>query len=255
MEYPINSFASLFAFIPENIRTAEDLPKTIFYFPTRRQARRACSILRALLPRAHRKCLRIFTSVLSEEYKTAVLEQFRNGSVRWLLCTDAAGMGCDIPDIIWVIIYGVEDLPSAFQKGGRAVRQPGLFGTMVWLVQDWAFDPNPQAVAVVPDAMQEADPHGKAKTKKAAKPAKPARDVNAEKRAKLDAATSWIQFIRAKGVNSSASSSLTSRRFRIVSQSPTSKRSSEATTSLTRPRMFVNNPTITFIVPATDASS
>ncbi|KAI0724902.1 hypothetical protein C8Q72DRAFT_786503, partial [Fomitopsis betulina] len=50
--------------------------------------------------------------------------------------TDAAGMGCDIPDIIWVIIHGVEDLRSVFQKGGQAVQQPGLFGTMVWLVQD-----------------------------------------------------------------------------------------------------------------------
>lgn len=91
-----------------------------------------------------------------------VLEQFRNGSVHWLLCTDAMGMGCDVPDIIWVIIYGVKDLPSAFQKGGQAVRQPGLFGTMVWLVQDWAFDPSPWAVAVVQDAVQETNPCGKA---------------------------------------------------------------------------------------------
>ncbi|KAI0719664.1 hypothetical protein C8Q72DRAFT_755756, partial [Fomitopsis betulina] len=82
-EYPINSFASLFSFIPENVLTMEDLPKTIFYFPTCCQARRACRILRTLLPCAHHKCLHIFMSVFSEEYKTEVLEQFHNGAVHW----------------------------------------------------------------------------------------------------------------------------------------------------------------------------
>ncbi|KAI1791171.1 P-loop containing nucleoside triphosphate hydrolase protein [Ganoderma leucocontextum] len=145
MEYPRSSFASLFAFIPQTLNTIEDLPKTILYFRTRRDARTACGLLRRLLPATLRELLWPYTAVFTEFYKETIMERFRTGTARWLFCTDAAGMGCDIPDIDRAIIYGIQDLCSAFQKGGRAARSSGGTGTMVWLVEDWVFEDEPEA--------------------------------------------------------------------------------------------------------------
>ncbi|KAI0827850.1 hypothetical protein BC628DRAFT_1296015, partial [Trametes gibbosa] len=76
-----------------------------------------------------------YTAVFSEHYKETIMECFHLGSVRWLFCTDATGMGCDMPDMKMLVIYGVQDLCSAFQKGGRAAWHPDLMGCMVWLVE------------------------------------------------------------------------------------------------------------------------
>ncbi|EPS97624.1 hypothetical protein FOMPIDRAFT_117753 [Fomitopsis schrenkii] len=70
-----------------------------------------------------------------------MMEDFRLGRIRWFFCTDAAGMGCDIPDVLWVVLYGIMPMSSALQKQGRAVRDPALFGTAVWLIEDWVFSP------------------------------------------------------------------------------------------------------------------
>ncbi|KAH9858430.1 hypothetical protein C2E23DRAFT_711572, partial [Lenzites betulinus] len=91
--------------------------------------------LRRLLPPRLVETVWPYTAVYSEHYKQTIMERFREGSVRWLLCTDAAGMGCDIPDIDMSIIYGVQDLGSAFQKGGRAARDATRTGRMIWLVE------------------------------------------------------------------------------------------------------------------------
>lgn len=141
MEFPARSYASLFAFVPDAPAQREDLPKTIFYFKTRRQARDACRTLRRLLPSSMRRYLCVFTASYFPEYKEKMMEESRLGRIRWFFCTDAAGMGCDIPDVIWVVLYGIMSMASALQKQGRAVLDPTLLGTTVWLVEDWVFDP------------------------------------------------------------------------------------------------------------------
>ncbi|KLO04077.1 hypothetical protein SCHPADRAFT_809818, partial [Schizopora paradoxa] len=113
----------------------ENLPKAIFYFKSRRLARRAVDILRLLLPEHLRSSLYAYTAVYSDKYKEKVMKWFRTGQVRWLFCTDAAGMGCDIPDIEFSVVYGVDDLCSAMQKGGRAGRMPGMQARMIWLIE------------------------------------------------------------------------------------------------------------------------
>ncbi|KAF9410867.1 ATP-dependent DNA helicase sgs1, partial [Podila epigama] len=51
------------------------------------------------------------------------MEKFKNGEFKILLATDAAGMGCDIPDVEHVIQYGLpSDLKSLVQRFGRAAR-------------------------------------------------------------------------------------------------------------------------------------
>ncbi|THH15174.1 hypothetical protein EUX98_g9506, partial [Antrodiella citrinella] len=141
MEYPLKSFVDLYAFVPETPHSPTDFPKSIFYFASRRAARSACSILRKLIPPDLRHCFYTFTAVHSQEYKERVMKEFREGLIRYLFCTDAAGMGTDVPDIIWSVIYGVTDLPRALQQGGRAGRQSGLKASMVWLIEPWVFSP------------------------------------------------------------------------------------------------------------------
>nr|VWO95074.1 ATP-dependent RNA helicase mak5 (EC [Ganoderma boninense] len=140
MEYTKSSYAALFHLLPGSPEHSHDLPKSIFYFATRREAREACSILRRLLPPSFYSALAVFTAVYSDGYKERTMDKFRRGMVRWLFCTDAAGMGCDVPDILLSVIYGIQELCGAIQKGGRAVRDPSLQGTMLWLVEDWAFE-------------------------------------------------------------------------------------------------------------------
>ena len=143
MEYSKSSFHALLPLVPDSPATPSDLPKSIFYFSTRREAREACNLLRRCLPATLRNALAVFTAVFSDAYKETTMEAFRLGITRWLFCTDAAGMGCDVPDILWSIIYGVQNLCSAIQKGGRAVRNQTLRGTMLWIVEDWTFEPRP----------------------------------------------------------------------------------------------------------------
>jgi superfamily II DNA helicase RecQ len=140
MEFPANSCAALLAFVLGDPKQPEDLPKTIYLFQSRRLARCARRLLRRFLPKHLHPLLRIFTATYSEEYKERTMQDFLVGNIRWLFCTDAAGMGCDIPDIQRVVIYGIQDLCSAMQKGGRAGRSPGLVSEMIWIIEDWVFD-------------------------------------------------------------------------------------------------------------------
>jgi len=77
-----------------------------------------------------------------ESTKTQRLKDLRDGGIRMLCCTVAAGMGCNIPDIEVAVIYGVDSFVLFVQKGGRAGRDGKVDAKMVWLVEDWMFDEN-----------------------------------------------------------------------------------------------------------------
>ena len=185
MEYTKSGYAALFHLIPGSPEDSRDLPKSIFYFTTRREAREACSVLRRLLPPSFHSSLAVFTAVYSDGYKERTMEKFRGGMVRWLFCTDAAGMGCDVPDILLSVVYGVQDLCAAFQKGGRAVRDPTLQGSMLWLVEGWAFEPRGRlgaATGCTADEDEGADGETRRKTRGSLA-------KEEQRRAKLDPAT------------------------------------------------------------------
>ena len=68
-----------------------------------------------------------YSTILSEERRSEVLERFRSGSCRVIVCTDAAGMGIDIRDVKRVIqwkVTSILNLSSYFQRAGRAGRDP-----------------------------------------------------------------------------------------------------------------------------------
>lgn len=148
MEYAMHTFADLFFMVPDMPSSRNDLPKSIFYLSERTQVKAACDMLRTLLPVSLRKLLMPFYASHSEGYKKTVMERFKSGEIRWLFATSAAGMGFDIPDIIFSVLYGIRDITQAAQEGGRAVREARLQGQMIWLVPRWAFDPPVEMSAV-----------------------------------------------------------------------------------------------------------
>ncbi|KAI1789290.1 hypothetical protein LXA43DRAFT_1096446 [Ganoderma leucocontextum] len=65
------------------------------------------------------------------------MEKFRGGTVQWLCYTDAAGMGCDMPDIL------------------LSIEQ------MLWLVEEWAFKDSQEATNEERDEDASKDEEGK----------------------------------------------------------------------------------------------
>jgi len=142
MNSAVNTYHSLIQFIPKGIETAGAIPKTIIFFHSVQSTRDACFAIRALLPRHLHDCIQPFAAPDEESTKTQRLNDLRDGVVRVLCCTVAAGMGCDIPDIKVAVIYGVDSFVSFVQKGGRAGRDGKTEAKMVWLVEDWMFKGN-----------------------------------------------------------------------------------------------------------------
>ena len=140
MESAASSYFSLIPFIPDGAQTKEDIPKTIIFFHSVPETRDACIAIRALLPPHLHPVVQPFAAPDEESTKDQRLQGLREGDVRVLCCTIAAGMGCDIPDIEVAVIYGIDLFVSFVQKGGRAGRDGKGGAKMVWLVEDWMFD-------------------------------------------------------------------------------------------------------------------
>ncbi|KZS86757.1 P-loop containing nucleoside triphosphate hydrolase protein, partial [Sistotremastrum niveocremeum HHB9708] len=84
-----------------------------------------CNYLRSLLPDDEeiRYQIQPFHAVRAEEGKCRVLRHFRSGRIVILICTEAAGMGCDFPRILIVIQFLLPNsLISWIQRAGRGGR-------------------------------------------------------------------------------------------------------------------------------------
>ncbi|KAF5327355.1 hypothetical protein D9619_005095 [Psilocybe cf. subviscida] len=78
---------------------------------------------------------------MSQRYRKEVMELFNLGYIRVLVCTDAAGMGCNIPDVDVVVQWKTpQDLSSWVQRAGRAAHAHGREGLAVLLAEKSAFD-------------------------------------------------------------------------------------------------------------------
>ncbi|KAF8210857.1 P-loop containing nucleoside triphosphate hydrolase protein [Mycena galopus ATCC 62051] len=84
--------------------------------------------------------IRPYNAALSKEYRREAMRLFKSGEIRVLVCTDAAGMGCNIPDIDLVVQWKLPGSVSIFvQRAGRAGRAPGRTGLAVLLVEQSAY--------------------------------------------------------------------------------------------------------------------
>ncbi|EMD37426.1 hypothetical protein CERSUDRAFT_29423, partial [Gelatoporia subvermispora B] len=152
-EYPQSSYRDLDFIIPNSVHTAADIPKTYVYADNIKAGGDIVDHLQSLL-RSRNPTLvsagliRPFNAAFSQDYKREAMAAFRRvpdpGSteslVRILVCTDAAGMGCNIPDVDLVVQWKLPaTLSNWIQRAGRAARGRGRTGLAVLLVERSAY--------------------------------------------------------------------------------------------------------------------
>ncbi|KAJ3543662.1 hypothetical protein NMY22_g3064 [Coprinellus aureogranulatus] len=151
---PTSPLIDILNFLPSEI-TAEtkpaDLPKCLLYFNTEDECRQAVAFLRKLMPTKElRKSVHAFSSNLSEKYKVNAWEAFESGKLRILCATDAAGMGCNVKDVRYVISFGIpKSVSQVFQRWGRAGRDRKTEAVCLLLVPPWALRPDPSVGSLV----------------------------------------------------------------------------------------------------------
>ncbi|KAF9002115.1 hypothetical protein BDQ17DRAFT_1243696, partial [Cyathus striatus] len=131
MEHLVESMADLLAFIPKDLTEHSAFVKTLVYLKTCRQAHRACRLCCHLVERQYHNVMYAVTAMSSESFKDNVMQCFLDGRCRILFATMAVGMGTDIPDIEQVVVFGVDSLSSAYQKGGCSGHSPSIHATMI----------------------------------------------------------------------------------------------------------------------------
>jgi superfamily II DNA helicase RecQ len=83
-----------------------------------------------------------FKSTLSEKGKELCWDKFRDGKIRILCATDAAGIGCNVPDVEFVVMFKLpRSLSVLSQRWGRAGRDRTISATCLLFVPKWAFRP------------------------------------------------------------------------------------------------------------------
>ncbi|KAJ7030142.1 P-loop containing nucleoside triphosphate hydrolase protein [Mycena alexandri] len=145
MEHPMNSHRDLDFLVDEDMVSPCDVKKAFVYSDDTKEG---AGIIDHLNDRVHpdfrsRGLVRPYNASMSREYRDAVMLLFRAGIVRILVCTDAAGMGCDLPDVDIVVQWKAPaNMSSWIQRLGRAARGLGREGLAVMLVEKTAFEVN-----------------------------------------------------------------------------------------------------------------
>jgi superfamily II DNA helicase RecQ len=99
---------------------ASALPKCLLYFDTIEACATAVETLRKCLPAHLRPLMQTFKSTLSEPAKAQLWDRFSKGEILILCATDAAGMGCNVPDVVFTSLCFLPDSPSKLtQRWGR----------------------------------------------------------------------------------------------------------------------------------------
>ncbi|KAA1476505.1 P-loop containing nucleoside triphosphate hydrolase protein, partial [Dentipellis sp. KUC8613] len=136
----MQSYSDLDFVIPNDVASAVDIPKTWIYADNITTGAEIIDYLRSLLPPHLHGVIRPYNAVHGIKYREEAMSQFRSGNLRILVCTDAAGMGCNIPDIDIVVQWKLPGKLSSFiQRAGRAARGPNTVGLAVLLVEPSAY--------------------------------------------------------------------------------------------------------------------
>ena len=89
------SYTDLDFVIPPSIQRPSDILKTWIYADNINTGAEIIDHLRTLLPHASMHgIIRPYNAVLDTEYRHEAMQCFKNGDIRVLVCTDAAGMVC-----------------------------------------------------------------------------------------------------------------------------------------------------------------
>lgn len=122
--------------IPDNLTSADKIPQTLIFVHGRMEANEIGQWLRTLFPVQLRDrgydIIRAFSAPLDEASKTATLELLRKEECRIAVCTDAFGLGMNIPKIPRVVQWkvnctlGIDQVYQRIRRAGRDTDEPAL---------------------------------------------------------------------------------------------------------------------------------
>ncbi|KAJ7248081.1 P-loop containing nucleoside triphosphate hydrolase protein [Mycena rebaudengoi] len=145
MEHAANSYRDLDFLVDEEMKTPADVHKAFLYTDDIKDGGKITDHLNARVKPEfrHYGLVRPYNAGMSRQYRAEVMALFKAGIVRILVCTDAAGTGCDIPDVELVVQWKApKTLSSWIQRAGRAARKGGTEGLAVMIVEKSAFEVN-----------------------------------------------------------------------------------------------------------------
>lgn len=136
--------------------TPAEIPKTLIFMNSVKLTQHGCRFIREQYPSHWHQYIDYIHAYRSRRDKRKVMRKFREGKIRILVATEAAGMvrngcsiitradescqGADIPDIEVVIQFGVPCSLSVFkQRIGRAGRSPDIQARAILLVEEKMF--------------------------------------------------------------------------------------------------------------------
>ncbi|KAH9914558.1 P-loop containing nucleoside triphosphate hydrolase protein [Fomitopsis serialis] len=197
-EHPQNTLADLDFVLPEKIETANDIPKTYLYVDNIDTGNDIIDHLGTLLRQRNPALyelgvIRPFNATMSAGYRTHAMAAFRNnheyssadvtadnlkiGPIRILVCTDAAGMGCNVPDVDVVVQWKLPATLSNFiQRAGRAARARNRTGIAILLVERSAYSINLASTSPTHESNSTTKPSTKRHRRKARGPPKDSRE-------------------------------------------------------------------------------
>ncbi|KAF8878327.1 P-loop containing nucleoside triphosphate hydrolase protein [Infundibulicybe gibba] len=134
-----------FLLLPKSIATDGqglecELTSTMVFFNDINVAMSALQHLRNQLPSERSGEIAVYHSRRTTRAKKRTMSRYMAGSIKILLTTEAAGMGCDLPGVERVVQYMVPaSLSIWMQRGGRAGRRPSMLASAILLVQPSVF--------------------------------------------------------------------------------------------------------------------
>jgi superfamily II DNA helicase RecQ len=167
IEHAQETYVDLNFVIPDGTCKAEDVPLTLIYADNIPKSTDVIDHLEMILPPHLRRrgLIRPFSAAFPHDYRSSLLNSFKKGEVRIMICTDAAGMvshlnvmkkrliylrvidqGCNLPAVEVVVQWKLPSSLSAFvQRAGRAARAPDRTGIAVLLVEKSAYGSEPES--------------------------------------------------------------------------------------------------------------
>ncbi|KAJ7171553.1 P-loop containing nucleoside triphosphate hydrolase protein, partial [Mycena crocata] len=164
MEHPANSLRDLDFVVPGDMTGPADIKLAFVYSNDIKDGGKIVDHLNGRVCPAYRDMglIRPYNVGMSREYRAQVMAFFKAGVIRVLVCTDAAGMGCDIPNIEIVIQWKLpKNLSSWIQRAGRAARAAGTYGVAIMIVEKSSFEVNPLNTASLSSESQAAPAAGR----------------------------------------------------------------------------------------------
>ncbi|KAK7019991.1 ATP-dependent DNA helicase Q-like 3, partial [Favolaschia claudopus] len=142
LEHPANSFRDL-DFLVDPDAAPHEIKRAFVYTDDIKEGGKLGDHLNERVNAEFRSrgLIRPYNAGMSPKYRAEVMALFKAGIIRILICTDAAGMGVDIPDIEIVVQWKLpKNLSAWVQRAGRAARGRGRTGIAVMLVERSAFE-------------------------------------------------------------------------------------------------------------------